>query len=219
MTARARRSNQDRREESREKILDAAEALFAQGGFNGVSMKDVAKGAEVDTSLMHYYFGSKAGLYAAVLTRRAGQVNASRLGALQRYAAEVGDRADVAGIVRTYIEATFAIARNGGEGFLNYLTLVAQINSAPAGTIPGLEATPFDEVVQVFIAMLRKARPAASDADLYWFYHMLSGAISLSWARTGRIDSLSGGLCRSEDFDAIEAHMIAVFSHGLDLKA
>lgn len=215
MTARARRTNQERRGESQERILDAAEALFARSGFNGVSIKDIAQAAEVDSSLLHYYFASKAGLYSAAIARRAGDVNASRLAALLAYEAEAGDSLTVAGVVRTYIEATFAFARTGGEHYLNYLTLIAQMNSTPAGQIPGLENTPFDEVVQVFIGLLRKAS-GRQDADLYWFYHMLSGAISLSWARTGRIDKLSDGQCLSTDFDAIADHMVAVFSHGLE---
>ena len=216
MAERARRSNRERRGESQERILDAAEALFARSGFNGVSIKDIAQAAEVDAGLLHYYFSSKAGLYSAVIARRAGEVNVARLAALEAYAAQAGDQPTVDGVVRTYIEATFAFARVGGEGYLNYLTLIAQMNSTPAGLIPGLENTPFDAVVQVLIGLLRKASPASRDADLYWFYHMLSGAISLSWARTGRIDTLSAGLCRSTDFDAIADHMIAVFAHGLD---
>ena len=74
----SRRSNLERREQSREKILDAAETLFAQGGFNGVSLKDIARAAEVDTSLLHYYFVTKAGLFAAVLERRSEDVNRVR---------------------------------------------------------------------------------------------------------------------------------------------
>lgn len=218
MAERVRRSNRERRGESQERILDAAEALFARSGFNGVSIKDIAQAAEVDAGLLHYYFSSKAGLYSAAIARRAGDVNVARLAALEAYAAQAGGRPTVDGVVRTYIEATFAFARTGGEGYLNYLTLIAQMNSTPAGLIPGLENTPFDAVVQVFIGLLREASPASQDADLYWFYHMLSGAISLSWARTGRIDKLSGGLCRSTDFDAIADHMIAVFAHGLDRR-
>lgn len=216
MAERARRSNRERRGESQERILDAAEALFARSGFNGVSIKDIAQAADVDSSLLHYYFASKAGLYSAAIARRAGDVNVSRLAALRAYEAQAGEALTVAGVVRTYIEATFEFARTGGEGYLNYLTLIAQMNSTPAGQIPGLENTPFDDVVQVFVELLRKASPASEDADLYWFYHMLSGAISLSWARTGRIDTLSGGQCRSTDFDAIADHMIRVFVHGLD---
>lgn len=211
-----RRTNQARRGESQEKILDAAEALFAAHGFNGVSMKDIAKAAEVDASLSHYYFASKAGLFAAVIARRADEVNAGRLAAMRRYAEEAKGAITVEGVVRAYLEPTFQFALAGGEKRLNYLSLIAQLNSTPAGVIAGADVTPFDPVVQVFVGMLRKASPASGDADLYWFYHMLSGAISLSWARTGRIDQLSGGLCRSDDFEAIGAQMVALFSHGLD---
>lgn len=211
-----RRTNQERRGESQEKILDAAEALFAAAGFNGVSMKDIAKEAEVDASLLHYYFATKAGLFGAVIARRADGVNEGRLAAMRRYAEEVAGALTVEGVVRAYIEPTFHFARLGGEKRLNYLTLIAQLNSTPAGVIAGADITPFDPVVQVFVDMLRRASPGSSDADLYWFYHMLSGAISLTWARTGRIDQLSGGLCRSEDFEAIAAQMIALFANGLD---
>ena len=79
MAERAKRTNPERRGESQERILDAAEALFAREGFNGVSMKDIAQAADADASLLHYYFASKAGLYSAVIERRAGPVNVARL--------------------------------------------------------------------------------------------------------------------------------------------
>lgn len=213
---RERRTNRERRGESQERILDAAESLFARGGFNGVSTKDIGQSAEVDPSLLHYYFATKAGLYLAVIARRAEYVNTARRQALEAYAAKAGADITAAGVVRAYVESTFELARTGDEGYLNYLTVIAQMNSTPAGAIPGMENTPFDEVVQLFIDLLRRASPRATDPDLYWFYHMLSGAITLSWARTGRIDGLSSGQCRSTDFDAIADHMVAVFSHGLD---
>ena len=208
-----RRTNETRRGESQAKILDAAEALFATRGFNGVSIKDIAGAADVDASLLHYYFANKAGLHAAVMARRADEINSSRLAAMQRYAEAEAGRFTVEGVLRAYLEPAFAFARR--EGRVHYLTLIAQLNSTPAGAIPGAEVTPFDPVIQVLIQMLRQASPTSSDADLYWFYHMLSGAITVSWAQTGRIDRLSGGLCRSDDFESIAHQMIALFSEGL----
>jgi len=43
------------------------------------------------------------------------------------------------------------------------------------------------------------ALPAVPDKNLYWGYHCLSGALTLAFAQTGRIDHLSNGLCRSDD--------------------
>ena len=43
--------------------------------------------------------------------------------------------------------------------------------------------------------------------DIFWGYHFVTGALMLTLARTGRIDKLSGGLCKSEDFQAVKERM------------
>lgn len=211
----ARRSNRERRGESQEKILDAAEALFAARGFNGVSVKEIASAADVDASLLHYYFASKAGLHAAVLARRSQAVNDARLVSMQAYAQAHAGQFTVEGVLRSYLDPAFALIRDQGAGWREYLTLIAQLNSTPTNAIPGSETTPFDPVIRTFLGMLREASPGSSEEDVYWFYHMLSGAITVSWAQTGRIDHLSSGKCRSDDFDSIAKAMIATFSRGL----
>ena len=45
-------------------------------------------------------------------------------------------------------------------------------------------------------------------------YHFVTGALTLSLARTGRIDHLSGGLCQSDDFEAIKARMAKFMAGG-----
>lgn len=53
--------------ESSNKLIEAATPLFAWKGFSGVSIRELAKAAGVNSALISYYFGSKEGLYAAVL--------------------------------------------------------------------------------------------------------------------------------------------------------
>jgi hypothetical protein len=72
----------------------------------------------------------------------------------------------------------------------------------------------FDELVSEFIAALKAALPDAKDEDLYWAYNSLSGALTLTLARTGRIDRLSNGLCESTDFRAAYDHMIPFVAAG-----
>lgn len=210
-----RRSQLERREESRERILDAAEALFAQRGYHGVTMKDVSREAGVDAGLLHYYFAGKAGVFRAVIERRADMVNQSRLAAMQRYEQEAGDALTVEGVVRAYLRPTFDFMIEGGDGHRHYAAMIAHLNSAPDGAIPDIETSPFDPVVHRLVELLKKARPDCADADCYWLYHLMSGAISLSLAQTGRIDRLSDGRCRSDDFEAIAERMIKVFGAGL----
>ncbi len=59
----------------RERILDAAEDHFSRHGFWGVTIREVAQDAKVDTALLHYYFDTKRGLFDAVFARRAEIIN------------------------------------------------------------------------------------------------------------------------------------------------
>jgi hypothetical protein len=61
--------------------------------------------------------------------------------------------------------------------------------------------------VKRFLEALRRAKPEWSEEEIYWSYHFLSGALTLTFAETGRIDNLSGGLCRSTDMEAISERM------------
>lgn len=215
MSKPAKRTNPERRGESQDRILDAAEEAFARRGFDGISLKDISRQADVDTSLLHYYFTTKANLFKAVIERRAGSINQARMASMSAYESAVGEELTVEGALRAYLRPTFEMARTGGDGTRSYLTIIAKVNSMPAGELEGVDTSQFDPVVQHFIGLLRRAVPGRSEADLYWFYHMLSGAITLSLAQTGRIDHLSRGLCLSSDFRSIEAQMVSVFSRGL----
>jgi AcrR family transcriptional regulator len=55
--------------DSKTALLDAAEKLFAEKGFDGATIQDLAKAADVNVSLVSYYFGGKEGLYAGVIHR------------------------------------------------------------------------------------------------------------------------------------------------------
>ena len=69
----------------KETILDAAEGLFARHGFYGVTTRQVAAEAGVDTALIHYYFGAKRELFDAVFVRRAEILNQARGASMDLY--------------------------------------------------------------------------------------------------------------------------------------
>jgi AcrR family transcriptional regulator len=211
---RPRRRQADRREQARQRILDAAEALFAKHGFHGVTLKDVAAATSDDTALLHYYFVDKAGLFKDVLTRRADLVDQVRHASLERYERTEGEHMTVEGILRAYLAPTFELMQRGDPGLMNYASLIARMNATNDSQklVPKLD--PFERNVHRLVGLLRRVEPSCSNADAYWFYHLLSGAITLSLARTGRIDVLSDGLCDGNDFEAILDRMVRVFGRG-----
>ena len=72
----------------------------------------------------------------------------------------------------------------------------------------------FDPVVLRLIDLLKRAMPDCAEEDIFWGYHFVTGALMVTLARTGRIDKLSGGLCKSEDFEAIKARMASFMAAG-----
>lgn len=211
-----RRSQAERREAARERILDAAEELFGARGFYGVTLRDVAVQAGADTALLHYYFRGKAELFNSVLLRRAELVNTTRMKSLETYERTHGEQMTPYGIVSAYLKPTVELIAHGGPAMRNYGRVVAKVNSSSMTDDFNVSAMPWDPVVHKMIGMLKRVRPDCREEDLYWFYHMMSGAISLSFAETGRIDTLSKGRCKSADLETIFDRMASIFGAGLE---
>jgi len=98
----------------------------------------------------------------------------------------------------------------------------ARLRAAGGGSLRIVGATPAlplwveadATLVLRLIGLLKAAMPDSSEEDIFWGYHFVTGALTLSLARTGRIDHLSGGLCRSDDFEAIKERMAAFMAFG-----
>jgi AcrR family transcriptional regulator len=198
----------------RERILDAAEALFAEHGFDGVTLRQIARRAEVDVALASYHFGKKLDLFQAVFERRAAFLNESRREALRSSQAGSGQAGpSVEQIIEAFLRPLELAQETGDEGWRHYLALIAYINNSPYWG-PRMMSHLFDDLAAEFIAALEKALPSAAREDIYWCYHNMSGALTLTLAQTQRIDNLSGGLCRSDDLQAAYDHMIPFVAAG-----
>lgn len=202
----------EQRAESMEQILDAAEHLFARHGLYGVTLKDVAARVGVHHTLLNYYFEDKKKLFDAVFARRAAVTSERRMRALDEYDAAVGGKPTVEGALHAFLDTDLDLYIQGGEGWKNYGALGAQAANTPEGA--ELMDKHFDPVVLRLVELLQKALPDSSQEDIFWGYHFVTGALMVTLGRTGRIDKLSGGLCKSEDFLAIKQRMARFMAAG-----
>lgn len=204
----------EQRAETLEQIYDAAEELFSRHGLHGVTLKDVAKQVGVHHTLLNYYFSDKKALFDAVFARRAVVTSERRMRALDEYEARVGDAVTVEGALHAFLDTDLDTYIEGGKGWQNYAKLGAQVSNTPEWGAELMDEH-FDPLVLRLIRMLQKALPDAAEEDLFWGYHFTTGALMLTLARTGRIDKLSDGLCRSDDFPAIKARMADFMAAGI----
>ena len=77
---------------TKDRLLDAAERLFADKGYSATSLRDITQKAEVNLAAVNYHFGSKEALLSAALERRFDPVNRKRLELLDAAEAEAGNQ-------------------------------------------------------------------------------------------------------------------------------
>jgi AcrR family transcriptional regulator len=212
LTDRQGRSKAQQRAESLEQILDAAEYLFSKHGLHGVTLRDVAQRVGIHTTLLHYYFKDKRDVFEAVFARRAGVTSDRRIAALDRYQAEAGDSPTVEGALHAFLDTDLDLYFEGGELWMNYASLCARVSNTPEGA--ALLDVHFDPVVLKLVSILKRALPDYADEDIFWGYHFVTGALMNTLARTGRIDRLSGGVCRSDDFPAVKKRIAKFMAAG-----
>jgi len=203
----------EQRAETIEQILDAAEDLFSKHGLYGVTLKEVAKRVGVHHTLLNYYFKDKKALFDAVFARRAVITSERRMKALDEYDRATKGAPTVEGALRTYLDTDLDLYIQGGEGWRNYGQLSAQVSNTPRWGAKLMDEN-FDPVVLKLISLLRKALPNCAEEDVFWGYHFVSGALMLTLARTGRIDKLSKGLCKSDDYAAVKERMASFMAAG-----
>jgi len=201
---------------TRDRILDAAEGLFARKGFDGVSVRQIMAKAEADVSLAYYHFKSKRDLFDQVMLRRVDILNDIRLQALEAVEERHPDDAPtVEEIIGAFTNPLLDLLERDHEEWTHYFQLVAQINNSREWG-GELMTRYFDPLVTRFLEALRNALPDCDEQDLFWSYHFLSGALTLTFAETGRMDNLSGGVARSSDIAAINERMPRFLAGGFE---
>jgi AcrR family transcriptional regulator len=200
---------------TKDKLMDAAEQLFARRGFHGTSVREITGTAGVDLALVNYHFGSKKELLAAVIERRGQVLNEERLKRLtdERLRA-APDAPSTEAVVDAFLDPILERLADAGAGWHSYFSLLAYVNNSPEWGKKLMSKT-FDAVVREFIQAVMASLPEATPEDVYWGYNFLTGALTLSLAETGRLDALSDGLCRSNDVAALKARLGPYVAAGL----
>jgi AcrR family transcriptional regulator len=200
---------------TKDKLMDAAEKLFARRGYHGTSVRDITGVAGVDLSLVNYHFGSKKELLAAVIERRGRVLNEERLRRLAEERLRAAPAApSTEAVVGAFFDPILDRLAHAGPGWHSYFSLLAYVNNSPEWGRQLMGKT-FDGVVRQFIQAVMDSLPGAAPADIFWGYNFLTGALTLSLAETGRLDALSDGLCRSNDVAALRARLGPYVTAGL----
>ncbi|WP_246139401.1 TetR/AcrR family transcriptional regulator [Phaeobacter marinintestinus] len=139
------------------RILDAAERVFAERGFDGASIRDIARAAGTQAGLVHHHGGGKEELFHQTVARRADELSGLRMDALA--ARKAGGDLTVHDVVECFIAPYITVAQTGGPQWLAYARLVAWVSADPRWR--DIAAECFDPTARQFIAEIAVLRPGA----------------------------------------------------------
>ena len=170
---------------TKERILDAAEALFMEHGFEATSLRQLTGAAGVNLAAVHYHFGSKEELFEAVLRRRLDAMNQERLDLLTRFEHESAPKAlSCEKILAAMFIPALKLARDPKRGGKNFLRLLGRAYADPAPFIRRFLSEQYAVMIARFKAAFGRALPHLPKKELSWRLHFVMGALSFTLAGT-----------------------------------
>lgn len=198
----------------RQRILDVAEAHFAERGFFGASVRDVTDAAGVRLAAINYHFETKEELFRSVLLRRAEPIAAERLKLLEGVATSGTQVRRVRAVVEAFVHPLLSRAQGNDQGWRNYFALVAQIANTRMWVLT-LVAEDFNRTAMEFVGAFAKVFPRASKRKLHDAYQLMLSGTLYSFSNNGRMESLTRGDLRSDDYQVMRDALVEFTTAGV----
>ncbi|MEO6967528.1 MAG: TetR/AcrR family transcriptional regulator [Rhodanobacteraceae bacterium] len=196
---------------TKQRILGAAEDLFARHGFTGASLRQVTAAARVNLAAVNYHFGSKDKLIEEVFRRRLDELNARRLAALARVTAK--SMVSLEDVLDAFITPALELSldRSGGSAFVRVL---ARAYAEHNEHLRKFLSDNYGHVLHEFAAVFAGLLPHLAKEELYWRLDIVAGALTYAMADFGVIKRRDGQSER--DFrERAALHLIRFAAAGL----
>ena len=183
-----------------ERILDAAECLFAMQGIRATSLREITEQAGINNAAVNYYFRSKDALVRAVFERSFTPLNRERLRLLDEAEAAAG-----AGPLRmeAVLYALFEPMVRAWQENRNFIFLVGRLHNEPDQELNDFVVSLYHDLLSRFLAASVRAMPELPEQDLFFWVYFLFGGVVFTLLSSRDIKQLHGGenlLDTSEDF-------------------
>lgn len=197
---------------TRDKILDAAEHLFANKGLKETSVRDITSYAQVHLAAVNYHFQTKNGLLEELIQRRIKPLNQQRLELLDQYENRLGiGRVPVEnalyGLIAPVIRMSFEAP--------DFLKIAGQIVSHPDEETYMIFISNFQPVFAKFREAVSETLSHISEEDLMWRMHFITGAMVHTCTNHHVLTLLSHGVCILKDQEEIIEKLITFCAAGL----
>jgi AcrR family transcriptional regulator len=174
---------------TKDRILGAAEELFAQHGFGGTSLRQVTSRADVNIAAVNYHFGSKENLINEVFRRRMDEMSQQRLAALELARREHPGQLEP--VLAAFVEPALALARDR-QGGVAFIRVIARAYAEKNDSLRKFLSEQYGHVLREFARAIAECAPQLEKEQLYWRLDFLSGALTYAMSDFGLIKRPAG---------------------------
>ena len=192
--------------ETKGRILDAAERLFADSGYAATSLRDITGEADVNLASVNYHFGSKEALLSAILERRFRPINDQRIALLDELESRAGQRGPaLEDIVAAFVGPPFHSWTEAGSDGPKFLKLIGQIHSQANEEIRAAFVRQFDRVLTRFTAAFERALPDLDSGEVTTRVLFIVGAMAhaLTWGEQVAASAPRAACCSDQLLDSL----------------
>lgn len=203
--------------DTKQKILDTAEALFSVNGYRGTSMRAITSRAKVNIAAVNYHFGSKKALLEEVIRRRMLPLNQERKKRLEevRDAARTkGKTPDIKEVLTAFIEPTI-LFRESKPGAKNFITFIGRSFADPDDTVRKVFHRVINPMAHLLFETVCEALPQQSHARIFWRLHFTMGALFHTMHICGNIKPEFMGMKTDIDAKSLVNQIIPYVTAGM----
>jgi AcrR family transcriptional regulator len=164
--------------DTKSRILDAAETLFIDCGYEAMSLRQITSRAEVNLAAVNYHFGSKESLIHSMLSRRLDRLNEERVKLLDRFDQMLGERLTCEHVLGAMFIPALRLSRDPRVGGKAFLRLLGRAYTDPSAFIRDFLNAHYASVAVRFFDAFQRALPHLPREELGWRLHFAIGALS-----------------------------------------
>ncbi len=179
---------------TKNKILDAAENLFAIQGFNGTSLREITSRAEVNLAAVNYHFGSKKELIKSVMSRYMNELSPRLESSLVNICEQ--ENLTLLEVFSAFIEPLLSLNEFKENGTSNFLQLLGRGYSDSQGFLRWFLTTQYPGVINNFVKAVQKAYPELTAEEMFWRLHFTMGTVVFTMSSSDALIDIA-----KSDFD------------------
>lgn len=202
--------------EAYQRILEAAEPLFAERNPELVSFRDLASAAGVSLSAINYHFGTRQALFRQIFLRRARAQTERRTARLEQLTRE-GREGDIEAIIEAFVHPALNVQPGDKHDLFNKMRARLVADASPDSRATLSEA--YDDNDRLFVEALSSALPHLSLKDVHWRFHFLVGSMIYTMSDFGQLEEVSSGVCSPANSEESIHHIIHAFAAALRAPA